>query len=241
MSPSLSSEKDTNFCFPIPDVQENDRVKLVPFIPSKHAKDLVEGFGQNTWNYLSYGPFASVEQFVEEFWEKGMRTNPATTSFTILDKASPLTINGEITIAGIVSYINSSDQDACTEIGFVIILPQFQRTHVTSNMVGLLMHYALDLPEEGGLGLRRLQWVCNTKNAASLKVAERMGFLFEGVLRWARVLPPSKAIGYKPAPERKGDPRAGKGGRDSAFSSCCWDDWEGGVRDQVDKVMARTK
>ncbi|KAJ3994880.1 acyl-CoA N-acyltransferase [Lentinula boryana] len=237
----LSSEKDNNFCFPIPVVLENDKVKLVPFIPSKHAKALVKGFDENTWSYLSYGPFTSVEQFVEDFWEKGMRANPATTSFTIMDKAGPLEANGEPPIAGIVSYINSSDWDACTEIGFVVILPQFQRTHVTSNMVGLLMHYALDLPEQGGLGLRRLQWVCNAKNAPSLKVAERMGFRFEGVLRWSRVLPPSKSIGYKAAPERKGDPRAGKGGRDSAYSSCCWDDWEGGVRDWVDKVMRRTK
>ncbi|KAJ4480503.1 acyl-CoA N-acyltransferase [Lentinula edodes] len=239
MSSSLSYEKDNNFCFPIPDALENDRVKLVPFIPAKHAEALVQAFDENTWDYLSYGPFVSTEQFVEQFWEKGMQVNPATTSFTILDKTSP--VNGEPAIAGLVSYINSSDQDACTEIGFVVILPKFQRTHVTSNMVGLLMHYALDLPEEGGLGLRRLQWVCNTKNAPSLKVAERMGFRFEGVLRWARVLPPSKAIGYKAAPERKGDPRSGKGGRDSAYSSCCWDDWEGGVRDWVDKVMTRTK
>ncbi|GAW01924.1 acyl- N-acyltransferase [Lentinula edodes] len=239
MSSSLSSEKDNNFCFPIPDALENDRVKLVPFIPSKHAEALFQAFDESTWNYLSYGPFTSTEQFVEQFWEKGMQVNPATTSFTILDKTSP--VNGEPAIAGLVSYINSSDRDACTEIGFVVILPKFQRTHVTSNMVGLLMHYALDLPEEGGLGLRRLQWVCNTKNAPSLKVAERMGFRFEGVLRWARVLPPSKAIGYKAAPERKGDPRSGKGGRDSAYSSCCWDDWEGGVRDWVDKVITRTK
>ncbi|KAJ3726280.1 acyl-CoA N-acyltransferase [Lentinula raphanica] len=233
----LSSEKDRDFCFPIPDVLENDRIKLVPFIPAQHAKALKDGFNERTWNYLSYGPFMSVEQFVEEFWEKGMRPNPSSTTFTILDKTRP----GEPVVAGMASYINSSDIDACTEIGFVVILPQFQQTHVTSNMVGLLMHYALDLPEQGGLGLRRVQWVCNAKNAPSLKVAERMGFRFEGVLRWARVLPPSKAIGYKAAPERKGDPRAGKGGRDSAFSACCWDDWEGGIREWVDQVMARAK
>lgn len=201
----------------------------------------MKGFDANTWNYLSYGPFESTEEFVQEFWENGMKANPTSTTFTILDKVRPLAVNGEPVIAGMVSYINSSDTDACTEIGFVVVLPQFHRTHVTSNMVGLLMHYALDLPEAGGLGLRRLQWVCNTKNYPSLKVAERMGFRFEGVLRWARVLPPNKAIGYKAAPERSGDPRAGNGGRDSAFSACCWDDWEGGVRDWVDKVMARTK
>ncbi|KAE9406459.1 hypothetical protein BT96DRAFT_963543 [Gymnopus androsaceus JB14] len=212
---SFSSEKDTNFCFPIPDVLENDKVQLVPFIR------LVEGFDANTWNYLSYGPF-------EILGESACRANHATTTFTILDKVGPLAVNGEPVIAGMVSYINSSDADACTEIGFVVVLPQFHRTHVTSN-------------HAGGLGLRRLQWVCNTKNYPSLKVAERMGFRFEGVLRWSRVVPPKKAIGYKAAPERKGDPRAGNGGRDSAFSSCCWDDWEGGVREWVDKVMARNK
>lgn len=107
--------------------------------------------------------------------------------------------------------------------------------------VGLLMHYALDLPEAGGLGVRRLQWVCSRINYPSLKVSERMGFRCEGILRWSKVLPPKKVIGYKAAPERNGDPWAGSGARDSVISSCCWDDWEGGVREWVDKVMARTK
>ncbi|KAF9066085.1 acyl-CoA N-acyltransferase [Rhodocollybia butyracea] len=237
---SFSSEKDTNFCFPIPDVLENEKVKVVPFIPSQHAKALVEGFDDNTWNYMSYGPFSSPEQFVKEFWE-GLRANPAATMFTIFDKVGPLALDGQPVIAGMVSYVHSSDKDACTEIGFVVILPQFQRTHVTSCMVGLLMHYALDLPEDGGLGVRRLQWVCNPNNAPSRKVAERMGFRLEGIFRWDRVLPPSKAIGFKEGPMRKGDPWAGNGGRDSAYLSCCWDDWEGWAREQVDKVMTRTK
>lgn len=108
---------------------------------------------------------------MQEFWVNGMQPNPATTTFTILDKAGPLAVNGVPVVAGMASYINSSDTDACTEIGFVVILPQFQRSHVTSNMVetspagkeqriltthalqvGLLMHYALDLPEAGGAG-----------------------------------------------------------------------------------------
>lgn len=102
------------------------------------------------------------------------------------------------------------------------------------------MHYMLDLPERGGLGLRRVFWQANALNQPSRRLAERMGFRFEGVLRWDRVLPDNKQEFGNGVKVREGDPRGDKCvGRDTAMFGHCWDDWEGGGREKVDAIMAR--
>ena len=124
------------------------------------------------------------------------------------------------------------------EIGFVVAFPRYQRTHVTSNMVGLLLQYCLEVPERGGLGLRRVQWQANTENEASVKTALRMGFQHEGVKRWDRVIPASiwKPNTVEKLP-REGDPRRADLGRHSALLGLCWDDWEDGTREKVGELM----
>ncbi|KAG7439246.1 uncharacterized protein BT62DRAFT_939157 [Guyanagaster necrorhizus] len=105
------------------------------------------------------------------------------------------------------------------------------------------MNYALNLPGEGGLGLRRVVWCASAANEPSLGAANRMGFKMEGVMRWARVWPEAKVRASGGVRVRKGDPKAEEFpyGRDSAVLSVCWDDWEEGVKNHVDAVMARTK
>jgi len=184
---------------------------------------------------------------MDTFYEPIVHRNPGFVLFLLLDKTrqsdTPSTkIEGEDgAIAGHIGYISSSAPNLTTEIGYIIILPPFQRTHVTSNAVGLMMHYALDLPDRGGLGLRRMFWQASALNAGSRRLAERMGFNFEGITRWDRVLPENKQFGNG-IEVRDGDPRGSKhGGRDTAVFSHCWDDWEGGGRDKVDAIMARTQ
>jgi len=139
-----------------------------------------------------------------------------------------------------------------TEIGTVVILPKFQRTHVASNTVGLLLHYALDLPAVGmtngysthkPLGLRRVSWTANIQNEPSVRLAERLGFRKEGILRWDRVMPRDRktmGIGNGSA-VRNGDAKLECVGRDTVLLSLCWDDWENGGREKVDANMAREK
>ena len=129
-------------------------------------------------------------------------------------------------------------------------LPAFQRTHVTGNAIGLLLHYCLELPASSvgskdapnqpfgpGLGLRRVQWTSNAENSKSRRAAERMGFRFEGTLRWIMVLEEGK-LGPAPSEERA---KLCKGpGRHSHMLSICWDDWElEGVREHVQNVMTK--
>jgi RimJ/RimL family protein N-acetyltransferase len=54
------------------------------------------------------------------------------------------------------------------------------------------MHRILDLPSQGGLGLRRCQWHTTTLNEPSQKAALRLGFKYEGTIRAQKVLAPGK-------------------------------------------------
>ena len=204
--------------------------------------------------YLPFGPFKDIDDFMEDFYEPFIRKSPGNTLFAIFDKTKRNTsIIGDGTrtvpeeeqpdeaLAGLIALLYSSSTNLVTEIGGVMILPPFQRTHISSNATGLLLQYALNLPSQSppGLGLRRVVWQANVLNKSSVHLAERMGFRLEGVLRWERVLPPGKQeVGQTP---REGDPRRDYVGRDTALLALCWDDWENGGREKVNLIMQRVK
>ncbi|KAF8547055.1 hypothetical protein OG21DRAFT_1517655, partial [Imleria badia] len=166
--------------------------------------------------------------------------------YAILDKTrSPPTHDGttpppsSAEFAGTIGYLHGSPTNFSIEIGFIIVFPPFQRTHVTTNAVGLLLHYALDLPTASlpGLGLRRVQWQTSEQNGVSIRVAERMGFKREALLRWDRVFPGGQGKVGNGEEMREGDPRPGTIGRHSVMFGICWDDWENGWREQVARLM----
>lgn len=140
---------------------------------------------------------------------------------------------GDGALAGLVALLNTDPTNLLTEIGSIIIGKQFQRTHVTSNTVGLLLQWCFD-----DLKLRRVQWQANCRNGASVSAAKKMGFTLEGTIRWHRVLPKEKLdIGVGELFIRDGseeDP-----GRHTSILSMSWDDWEGGLRESVSNRMVR--
>jgi RimJ/RimL family protein N-acetyltransferase len=133
-------------------------------------------------------------------------------------------------------------------IGPVIILASFQRTHVTTHAVGLVVQYALNLPSDPalpGLGLRRVEWLAGSNNEQSITTAQRLGFRMEGTHRWARVLPDTTPEDIGEGFERQlkqGDQAEGVSlgkGRHDVYLSICWDDWESGSREKLEAQMAR--
>ncbi|PBK62009.1 hypothetical protein ARMSODRAFT_997298 [Armillaria solidipes] len=210
----------TDFCFPLRSVLEIERVKLVPFDISVHPKLHVDATPPASfYDFLPVGPFQNEQELIASFWEKRIKNGAGETAFAY---------------AGIITYKNTSVKDVVTKIGFLMILPAFQRTHVTSNAVGILMNYALNLPADGGLGLRRVVWTANASNVPSMATAKRLGFQMEGVLRWANAWPEAKIRGSGGAEEFAY-------GRNLTVLSVCWDDWEGGVKAKVNAEMARRK
>lgn len=234
---------NSNWVFPvIPESLETERVKLVPFIPSVHAKHYwTEAIKDpDLWRYypLVWRTFEDYLSWVEV----QIRRNPANILFAILDKTKPDADHPEFgggSLAGVLSLFGTSNANLSSEIAFIAILPAFQRTHVASNAIGILMRYCLELPSASppGLGLRRVQWCAHTKNLASAKLAERMGFRREGVLRWVYVMPDELA--------RDGEKVTGEGrlsekpGRHTLVLGVCWDDWENGVREIAQKNVDR--
>ncbi|KAF5369668.1 hypothetical protein D9615_010256 [Tricholomella constricta] len=232
-------EYDVNFCFPVKDL-ESERVKLTPFIPSTHLHEFF-AIPSPSYEYFPWGPFLTADEFDSSLIEGRIHPNRACVLFAVYDKTKAAeTGNPGGALAGVIGFCDASAANLHAEVAFVMISPQFQRTHVTSNAIGLSLHYALDLPSEGGLGLRRVVWKASPLNAASVKAAERMGFTKEGVLRWNWVLPEGKSMGGNVRERRTGDPKENALGRDTVVLSLCWDDWEVYGRDRVAAAMART-
>ncbi|KAJ6262570.1 Tyrosine--tRNA ligase [Drechslerella dactyloides] len=248
---STAVDASERFC--IPDALReisNERVKLVPFNSTLHAGEFMRVAKQHPeiWTHGPVGPFDSAQSFVSDFIETSVRPRNDMALYTVIDKTKSANahngIDKEGVLAGLIAYIGTSPINLCTEIGFVITLPPFQRTHVTSNAVGLLLNFALNSPEEGGLGFRRVQWMASSVNHRSIGTAEKMGFTKEGIIRWDRLYPG----GGKKGKQSSGKKLLFHGrvthmneddlGRDSVMLSMCWDDWYlEGKKEHVNRRM----
>lgn len=192
------------------------------------------------------GPWASPAALKAEFYEGAPTallsfSNPNSFAFAIIDKtrpASPEDPEGEL--AGTVSYVYTSAPYLSTEIGFIIILPNYQRTHVASNTVGLALQYALESPEKGGLGLRRVHWKTSTANAASARLAEKMGFQRIGATPWHMRFAKGKER-FKIGNGKELPPGSDQADlwRDTIDFSLAWDHWEACAREMTRKAMDR--
>ncbi|KAF8597095.1 acyl-CoA N-acyltransferase [Ceratobasidium sp. AG-I] len=238
--PDPTKPYDLNFCYPIRELS-SDRVKLIPFIPHNHATAVYGAFKTypEVTRYLPWLEYPSLESF--ELRLEDSRLNTGFCLFVALDKekATPEVESdpekvGDI-LLGTVAYINASRALSSLEIGYLFVFPPFQRTHVSSHMIGLTMQYALDSPNGGGLGVRRVQWQAHASNAPSVRAGKRMGFRMEGIIRWQRPLPAGKESSE---PFRKDD-ELGLPGRHTVMLSVCWDDWEGGVKEHVRGLIER--
>ena len=234
---------DLNFVYPVDFASlETQRVKLVPFVPRVYA-DFFWSQVSPSLDIFRYFPLIwnTREEFLT-YLERGVRQDPGTILFAIIDKTRPDLEHPEFeggSFAGVIGLYHSIASHLVTEIGFVAVLPPFQRTHVATNAVGILMKHCLELPgtDSCGLGLSRVEWKAHWKNAASARLAERMGFSREALMRWHGALPPELAKdGKKP---REGDKLPNGYGRDTVLLAISWEDWENGVRELVQKNVDR--
>ena len=232
---------DINFAYPLhQETLENSRIKLVPFIPSVHAETYWQHIGSRTKEIFRFYPFIfpTLAQTLS-FFERAIRRDPHLVLFAVIDKTRPDTEHPawDGSLAGVITLFNTSAPNLTTELGYVVVFPEFRGTHVAKDMVGVLLRYVLQLPSQSppGLGFRRVQWLAHPENAPSVGLAQRMGFRMEGRKSWVWVLPDELA-GMGP-PGREGDPSCGRSGRDSVCLSLCWDDWEDGAREKVEAIL----
>ncbi|EZF34607.1 hypothetical protein H109_07506 [Trichophyton interdigitale MR816] len=237
-------EADVGFCFPTRELT-SALVKLKLFDPVRHSKTFIEQTADKPeiFAHMPIGPFANVEEFQTKYFYPQVCRNNTRVAFAIIDKTRPGPPEDGGALAGIVTYSYASVDNQLLEIAFMVVFPGFQRTHVTTHTVGLMLQYALDPPDgsdpsKGGLGLRKVLWQTATTNAASRATAKKMGFEQEGILRWDRVF--HDAVQRKKQGNGKEMPaHADKKavGRDTVYCGLCWDEWEDGKRRMVQQLM----
>ncbi|KAG8165754.1 hypothetical protein KVR01_004306 [Diaporthe batatas] len=234
------------FHFPITTPIANDRVKLVPFDIDLHGAAFIAQSASHPELYanMSFIPFTTVAELKAAFARPDTilsSSNPESYIFAIIDKTrdrSPEDPEGEL--AGMVGYIHTLPAFFSSEVGAIVVLPKYQRSHVTSNAVGLLLQHGFAPADEGGLGLVRIQWYCSAANTASAKVADRMGFEKVGLIPYHMKFPLGKKYGKlgngKPVPPGSHPDDVW---RDSLYYSLSWDVWEAEARDKVEKAISR--
>ena len=193
--------------------------------------------------YMPFGEITKEADLVTDFYEPYFRDSSGCL-FAVYDKLTPPHASNtadDSNYAGFIMLAHASATNQVTEMG-IVIFPAFQRTHVTSNAIGLLLCWLLDPPPLGGLGLRRVTWNTNMKNVHSRRAAERMGFELEGIARWQSLCEGRTAwLGVDVSElERRNGTSGEAAGRHTAMYAAVWDDWDG-KRERVVKAMVLRK
>jgi RimJ/RimL family protein N-acetyltransferase len=157
-------------------VLEGHWCRVEPLDPDLHAEALFAANSRDRegrmWTYLSYGPFASLEEYRAWLAPRARGEDPL--FFAFVDAAT-----GHST--GVGSYLRIEPDNGSIEVGHLQFSPLLQRTPAATEAMYLMMRNAFEL------GYRRYEWKCDALNAGSRRAAERLGFVFEGVFRQATV------------------------------------------------------
>ncbi|KAL7412691.1 hypothetical protein BDY24DRAFT_392386 [Mrakia frigida] len=134
-------EYDHNCIFPIKELK-TDKVIVTPFIPSLHAQAYLDGtkldpFGIFRW--LPWGPWNDLPTILR-FLEEG-RKDKTVALFAVLD-----TSTGTPVFAGVLKLYQCDLETLSAEIGNVLVLPPFRRTHVLTHALSLFLTWIFTLP-----------------------------------------------------------------------------------------------
>jgi RimJ/RimL family protein N-acetyltransferase len=143
---------------------------LEPLNIDLHATALFTAFLHNnesgeTWQYLPFGPFATLGDF-----KHGLKIISS-------DKIMFTIINLQTNIPE-ASYMDVDPTHGSIEVGAIHYSKQLQKTQAATEAMYLMMHRVF-----AELGYRRYQWRCNALNQGSRLAAQRLGFKFEGIFR----------------------------------------------------------
>jgi RimJ/RimL family protein N-acetyltransferase len=150
--------------------------RVEPLNLDRHAASLYEANALDiegtNWTYLSYGPFASFENYCAWLSQYALSNDPL--FFAIVDKASGKAV-------GVASYVRIDPRSGSIEVGHLNFSPLLQGKPAATEAMYLMMKKAFEL------GYRRYEWKTNALNAPSRRAAQRLGLSFEGIFRQATV------------------------------------------------------
>jgi RimJ/RimL family protein N-acetyltransferase len=149
-------------------------IRLDHVSATKHAADLYASFDGkdpecHIWTYMGYGPFTTQEEFTEWVKAREAARDPWFYAFVRRDTGKAV---------GMGSFMRNDAANGAIEIGHIWMSPELQQTREATEAIYLMMRHCFD-----DLGVRRLEWKCDSLNAPSRKAADRFGFTFEGIFR----------------------------------------------------------
>jgi len=126
-----------------------------------------------TWREMKVGPFddlAAFEAHIAELLADGSRA-----FFTVVDPGGRA--------LGWLCLMEVSRPHRSVELGYVLYGTPLQRTTLATEAFYLVMAYIFE-----ELRFHRLEWTCTETNVRSRRAADRLGFVFEGIMRDKLVL-----------------------------------------------------
>lgn len=126
-----------------------------------------------TWQEMKVGPFPAEADFVAHVAELVADRKRAFFAVVGPDDAAQ----------GWLCLMEASAPHKTIEIGYVLYGPLLQRTTLATEAFYLAMAHVFD-----DLGYQRLEWTCTAQNMRSRRAADRLGFVFEGVMRRKLIL-----------------------------------------------------
>lgn len=154
-------------------------VILEPLNADKHTNDIYNAIYNNMsthFNYLSYGPFNSVDQLYD--WIYNITIGSTKHIYNCLLYA--IIIDNKA--VGFIGYLRVTPHHGSIEIGHVNYSSVISNTVVATEVIYLLIRYAIEV-----LHYRRCEWKCNSLNVKSYNAALRYGFAYEGIFKHAEV------------------------------------------------------
>ncbi|MER9303202.1 GNAT family N-acetyltransferase [Mesorhizobium sp. M0293] len=124
------------------------------------------------WAEMKMGPFDRVESFRAHV--EDLLSDQSRAFLTLRTARGPV---------GWLCLMEARPAHRVIELGYILFAPSLQRTVAASESLFLIMRHVFD-----DLGYRRLEWTCTTANAKSRRAADRLGFVFEGILRESLIL-----------------------------------------------------
>jgi RimJ/RimL family protein N-acetyltransferase len=150
--------------------------RVEPLDVARHAEQLYAANALDTsgagWTYLSYGPFASFDEY--RSWLQSSHTGNDPLCHTVIDQRDGKAV-------GIASLMRIDPKAGTIEVGGIKYSPLLQRTPIATEAMHLMMKRVFEL------GYRRYEWKCDSLNAPSRAAAQRYGFSYEGLFRQATV------------------------------------------------------
>jgi RimJ/RimL family protein N-acetyltransferase len=159
---------------PIREPLRGRHVLVRPIVPDVDAQPLFAAShpadgDRSLWTYLPDGPYENPEQLQRMLEWAASAQDAVYFALVPLPGETPL---------GIAAYLRITPEFGVIEIGHIWFGAGLARTTAATEAIYLLARHAFD-----DLGYRRLEWKCNSLNAASRSAAERFGFTFEGIFR----------------------------------------------------------